>query len=106
MLLQAVLLSVEHGHQCSGGEGAAPGGSNPKARAGGSHGSTQHLCPEASGKLLLSIPLSSSPPWQVSSAITLPQIYIRAGEMRIRTEALKATFFFLEPDIKRQPDLP
>lgn len=32
-------------------------------------------------------------------------IYIRAGEMRIWAEALKATCFFLKPDIKHWPDL-
>lgn len=41
-------------------------------------------------------------------AVKLLQIYIRAGGLRIWTEALKATLFpfLLKPDIKPQPDLP
>lgn len=49
--------------------------------------------PEASVKSLLPIHIPSPPPQQVSSAVQLLQIYIRAGDMRNRAEALTATFF-------------
>lgn len=62
--------------------------------------------PEPSVKSLLPIHIPSSPPQQVSSAAQLLQIYIRAWDVRNWAEALKATFFFIKPDINHQPDLP